>query len=68
MAEPVNSARSVAIAVISACIHSAADTRGPNRRRHDSGRLLPVTMPSLADRYCTGTAAHPAASTTHSNW
>ena len=47
-AAPTNSARSVAIAIASACSHSSTTTRNGSRSRQTSGRLRPVAMPSLA--------------------
>ena len=47
-AAPMNSARSVAIAIASAWIQSANDVRREKRSRHTSGRLRPVAIPSLA--------------------
>jgi hypothetical protein len=45
----MNSARSVAMAMISACTQSPNETGFAKRSRHTSGRFLPVAMPSLAD-------------------
>ena len=44
----MNSARSVAMAIASACSQSANDVRRENRSRHTSGRLRPVAIPSFA--------------------
>ena len=49
IAAPRNSARSVAIAIASACTHSPIDVRRENRSRQTSGRLRPVAMPSFAE-------------------
>ncbi len=48
-AAPMNSARSVAIAMTSACTQSKNVTGRGKRARHTSGRFLPVAIPSLAD-------------------
>ena len=56
MAAPTNSARSVAMAMTSACIHSAQVTGRGKCSRASSGRLWEVAMPVLADRYCTSIA------------
>ena len=47
-AAPMNSARSVAIAITSAWIHREMVTGVGNFARHTSGRFMPVAMPSLA--------------------
>jgi hypothetical protein len=47
-AAPMNSARSVAIAISSACTHSPNVTGRGNCDRHTSGRFIPVAMPSFA--------------------
>jgi len=49
-AAPRNSARSVAIAISSACTQSPSDVRRENRSRQISGRLRPVAIPSFAER------------------
>ena len=49
IAAPRNSARSVAIAITSACTQSPIEVRRENCSRQTSGRLLPVAIPSLAD-------------------
>ncbi len=49
IAPPRNSARSVAIAATSLTIHKAQTTGLEKWSRHNSARLRPVTMPSLAD-------------------
>ena len=52
MAPPSTSARSVAMATSSACTHSPRVTGGCGKwSRHSSGRLFPVAMPALAERY-----------------
>ena len=66
-AAPTNSARSVAIAMTSACSHSSALARRPNRSRHSSGRLRPVASPALEVRYCTKTAIRLAITITHAS-
>src|SRR5215208_4629808 len=48
-AAPMNSARSVAIAMTSAWTHSKNVTGRGKRARQTSGRFLPVAIPSLAD-------------------
>ena len=67
MAPPRNSARSVAIAATSLTIHRAHTTGFGKFSRHNSARLRPVTMPSLADSDWNSIAAMLAASTTHSS-
>ena len=49
IAAPRNSARSVAIAIASAWIHSAIVTRWGNSSRQTSARLRPVAIPSFAE-------------------
>ena len=66
-AAPTNSARSVAIAIASACSHSSTTTRNGNRSRQTSGRLRPVAMPSLALSDWMSMAIRLAASTTQSS-
>ena len=51
MAPPRTSARSVAMATSSACTHSPRVTGFGKWSRHSSGRLFPVAMPALAERY-----------------
>jgi len=68
MAPPMNSARSVAMAPISAAIHIATTSGRENSSRHTSARLRPVTMPSLADMAWNSIATRLASSTTHSSW
>ena len=62
-----NSARSVAIAIASACSHSSTTRRNESRSRQTSGRLRPVAMPSLALSVWTSMAIRFAASTTQSS-
>ena len=66
-AAPTNSARSVAIAIASACSHSSATTRNGSLSRQISGRLRPVAMPSFALSDWISMAIRFAASTTHSS-
>ncbi len=47
-AAPMNSARSVAIAISSAWTQRKNVVRRPKRSRQTSGRFMPVAMPSLA--------------------
>ena len=56
IAAPTNSARSVAMATISACAQSPQRTGVGKCSRHSSARFLPVAMPILADRYWTSIA------------
>ena len=44
----MNSARSVAMAISSACTQSPNVTGRENCERHTSGRFMPVAMPSFA--------------------
>ena len=67
MAAPTNSARSVAMAMSSACTHSPQVTGLGKCSRHSSGRLRPVAMPTLADRFWISIAMRFAASRTHSS-
>ena len=67
IAAPTNSARSVAIAMISACTHRPQVTGRGNASRHSSGRLRPVATPTLADRYCTSIAIRFAAMITQTS-
>ena len=48
IAAPMNSARSVAIAMISAWIQSSTVVARGKRSRHTSGRFIPVAIPSFA--------------------
>jgi hypothetical protein len=63
----MNSATSVAMAITSPWIHMAQVAGRGSRSRTSSGSARPVTMPSLADRYCTTMAIRFAARTTHSS-
>ena len=67
MAPPRNSARSVAIAATSLTAHIAQTTGRGNSLRHNSARLAPVTMPSLAESPWNSIAIRLAASTTQSS-
>jgi hypothetical protein len=49
IAAPMNSARSVAIAMISAWIQSRNVTVRGKRSRQTSGRFIPVAIPSFAE-------------------
>ena len=51
IAPPITSARSVAMAMTSACMKNMNRPALPIRSPSSSGRLLPVTMPSFADWY-----------------
>ncbi len=48
IAAPMNSARSVAIAMISAWTQRRKLTGREKRSRHTSGRFIPVAIPSFA--------------------
>ena len=65
-AAPKNSAKSVAIALISAATQSNSTVGREKCVRQFAGRLCPVAMPSFADRYCTKIAIRFAHSSTHS--
>src|SRR6202171_1166000 len=67
MAAPMNSARSVAIAMTSAWIHSPTTAGNGNFNRQTSARLSPVAMPSFALMDWTSIAMRLAARTTHSS-
>ena len=67
IAAPTNSARSVAIAISSAWTHRPQVTGRGKCSRHSSGRLRPVAMPTLADRYWMSIAIRFAARITHSS-
>ena len=67
IAAPTNSARSVAIAIASACSQSPSVTGFLKCSRHSSGRLRPVAMPVFADRYWTSIAIRFAATITHTS-
>ena len=56
IAAPTNSARSVAIAIASACTHSPQRTGRGKWSRESSGRFRPVATPVFADRYWTSIA------------
>ncbi len=49
IAAPRNSARSVAIAISSACTHSPREVRREYCSRHTSGRFCRVAIPSFAE-------------------
>ena len=65
MAAPMNSARSVAIAMTSAWIHNPTTAGNGNFCRQTSARFIPVAMPSLALIDWTSIAIRLAARTTH---
>ena len=67
MAAPTNSARSVAMATTSACIHSPKVTGRGIVSRHSSGRLRSEAIPIFAERYCTSMAITLAATITHTS-
>ena len=67
IAAPMNSARSVAIAITSACSQSPTVVRREKRSRQTSGRFRPVAMPSLALIDWITIAIRFAASTTQSS-
>jgi hypothetical protein len=67
IAAPTNSARSVAMAIASAWSQSPIVTGRLKCSRHSSGRLRPVAMPVLADRYCTSIAIRFAATITQTS-
>ena len=67
MAAPTNSARSVAMAMSSAWIHSPQATGRGKCSRHSSARLRPVAMPIFADRFWISIAIRLALSRTHSS-
>jgi hypothetical protein len=67
MAAPTNSARSVAMAISSACTQSPNDTARGKRSRQSSGRLRPVAIPTLAERNWISMAIRFAARITHSS-
>ena len=66
-AAPTNSARSVAMAMSSACTHRPRDTARGRCSRHSSGRSRPVATPILADRYCTSMAIRLATTITQTS-
>ncbi len=63
----MNSARSVAMAISSACTHSPPAAARGRYARHSSGRSRPVATPVLADRYCTSMAITLATTITQAN-
>ena len=63
----MNSARSVAIAMTSACTQRNRVTALGNRSRQTSGRFLPVAIPSLADIDWMSIAIRFAVRITHSS-
>ncbi len=65
IAAPTNSARSVAMAMSSACTHKPKLTLRGKRSRQSSGRLRPVAMPTFAERYWMSIAMRFAARITH---
>ncbi len=67
MAAPTNSARSVAMAIASACTHSPHVTGRGKCVRHSSGRFCPVATPILAERFWISIAMRLAARITHSS-
>ena len=67
IAAPRNSARSVAIAITSACSQSPMVTRCGSSSRQTSARLRPVATPSFAERPCTSIAMMLDATTTHTS-
>ena len=67
IAAPMNSARSVAIAMTSACTQRRNETRRGNRSRQISGRFLPVAIPSFALIDWMSIAIRFALSTTQSS-
>ena len=66
IAAPMNSARSVAIAITSAWSQRKNVTDRGNRSRHTSGRFMPVAIPIFALIDWTSIAIRFAARTTHS--
>ena len=67
MAPPITSAKSVAMAMTSACIKNMNRPPSPMRSPRISGRLLPVTMPSLADWYWISTLMQLAITSTQTS-
>jgi hypothetical protein len=55
------------MAISSAWIQSPIEAGRGKCSRHSSGRLWPVAMPTLADRYWISIAIRLAARTTHSS-
>ena len=67
IAPPITSARSVAMAITSACMKNMNRLASPRRSPRISGRLRPVTMPSLADWYWMSTLMQLARTSTHTS-
>jgi hypothetical protein len=67
IAAPMNSARSVAIAISSAWIQRPNEAFLGSRSRHSSGRFLPVARPSFADSVWISMPIRLAARITHSS-
>ncbi len=67
IAPPITSARSVAMAITSACMKNMYRPASPKRSPRISGRLRPVTMPSLADWYWMSTLMQFASTSTHTS-
>jgi hypothetical protein len=67
IAPPITSARSVAMATISACDQYASLDLRLSRSPSRLGRDLPETSPSFEDRYWTSTAMRFAATRTHTS-
>ena len=67
IAPPITSARSVAMAITSACMKNMKRPASPSRSPKISGKLLPVTMPSFADWYWMSTLMQLANTSTHTS-
>ncbi len=67
IAAPRNSARSVAMAISSACTHSPRDVRREYCSRQISGRFLRVAIPSFADSVWIRTAIRLATTITQTS-
>ena len=67
MAPPMSSARSVAMAITSACMKNMNRPASLMRSPNSSGRDLPVTTPSLADWYWMNTLMMFASTSTHTS-
>ena len=67
IAAPRNSARSVAIAITSACTQRKNDVRRENCSRQTSGRLRCVAIPSFADSVWISIASRFAATITQTS-
>jgi hypothetical protein len=65
IAAPTNSARSVAMAISSACTQRPQETGRGMCSRHSSGRFLPVAMPTFADRFWISIPIRFASRITH---